>query len=119
MSDNRLGREAHHETSNLSLEKTTDSQLQLNTTQYPTVSEHDLEKANGSTNNDTTTPLQDSPTISTKSDAAAGTQPEITYPEGGLQAWLVVLGSFSGMLASFGLMNVSDSLSSQPLNGRC
>lgn len=28
-----------------------------------------------------------------------------TYPEGGLRAWLVVLGSFSGMLAGFGLMN--------------
>ncbi|KAF2664993.1 MFS general substrate transporter [Microthyrium microscopicum] len=27
------------------------------------------------------------------------------YPEGGLRAWLVVLGSFSGMLASFGFMN--------------
>ena len=29
----------------------------------------------------------------------------ITYPEGGLRAYLVVLGSFSGMVASFGLMN--------------
>ncbi|MCJ1430015.1 hypothetical protein MMC29_007930 [Sticta canariensis] len=27
------------------------------------------------------------------------------YPEGGLRAWLVVLGSFSAMVASFGLMN--------------
>ena len=27
------------------------------------------------------------------------------YPEGGLRAWLVVLGSFSGMTASFGIMN--------------
>jgi hypothetical protein len=27
------------------------------------------------------------------------------YPEGGLRAWLVVLGSFCGMLASFGFMN--------------
>ena len=26
------------------------------------------------------------------------------YPEGGLRAWLVVLGSFCGMTASFGLM---------------
>ena len=32
-------------------------------------------------------------------------QPEATYPEGGLRAWLVVFGSFSGMLACFGLMN--------------
>ena len=29
----------------------------------------------------------------------------ITYPEGGLRAYLVVLGSFSSMVASFGLMN--------------
>src|SRR5258707_1145364 len=28
-----------------------------------------------------------------------------TYPEGGLKAWLVVVGSFSGMLACFGYMN--------------
>ena len=27
------------------------------------------------------------------------------YPEGGIRAWLVVYGSFSGMTASFGLMN--------------
>ena len=27
------------------------------------------------------------------------------YPEGGLEAWLVVLGSWSGMAASFGLVN--------------
>ncbi|PVI06648.1 MFS general substrate transporter [Periconia macrospinosa] len=30
---------------------------------------------------------------------------EHEYPEGGLAAWLVVLGSFSGMLAAFGMMN--------------
>ena len=30
---------------------------------------------------------------------------EIVYPEGGLQAWLVVLGSFCGMFAGFGYMN--------------
>ena len=28
-----------------------------------------------------------------------------TYPEGGLRAWLVVLGSFCGMVASLGIMN--------------
>ena len=27
------------------------------------------------------------------------------YPEGGLRAWLVILGSFSGMTASFGILN--------------
>ena len=30
---------------------------------------------------------------------------EITYPEGGLQAWLVVLGAFCGMVACAGFMN--------------
>lgn len=30
---------------------------------------------------------------------------EVVYPEGGLQAWLVVLGSFCGMVAGFGYMN--------------
>lgn len=34
---------------------------------------------------------------------------EVTYPEGGLQAWLVVLGSFCAMLAAFGMMNTSTS----------
>lgn len=30
---------------------------------------------------------------------------EQDYPEGGMQAWLVVFGSFTGMTAGFGLMN--------------
>lgn len=30
---------------------------------------------------------------------------EVTYPEGGLESWLVVLGSFMGLLASLGTMN--------------
>lgn len=32
-------------------------------------------------------------------------KPETTYPEGGLQAYSVVLGSFTGMTAAFGLVN--------------
>lgn len=32
---------------------------------------------------------------------------EAVYPEGGRQGWLVVLGSFCGMLSSFGFMNSS------------
>jgi len=39
---------------------------------------------------------------------------EVTYPEGGLKAWLVVLGSFSAMLAAFGMMNTSKPLTSYP-----
>lgn len=33
------------------------------------------------------------------------TKAEAIYPEGGLKAWLVVAGSFSGMTACFGYMN--------------
>ncbi|KAG6995708.1 riboflavin transporter MCH5 [Physcia stellaris] len=41
---------------------------------------------------------QQYPTIEGENDAKS-------YPEGGLRAWLVVVGSFSGMVASFGIMN--------------
>ncbi|KXL48313.1 MAG: hypothetical protein FE78DRAFT_105237 [Acidomyces sp. 'richmondensis'] len=34
-----------------------------------------------------------------------GQKSDVTYPEGGLKAWLVVFGSFSGMVAGFGYMN--------------
>jgi len=34
-----------------------------------------------------------------------------TYPEGGLQAWLVVLGAFCGLTASIGLYNSTGVLS--------
>ncbi|KAJ4366305.1 hypothetical protein N0V83_007941 [Neocucurbitaria cava] len=30
---------------------------------------------------------------------------EVTYPEGGLKAWLVVLGSFMGLVSALGMMN--------------
>ncbi|KAK5171155.1 uncharacterized protein LTR77_004299 [Saxophila tyrrhenica] len=36
---------------------------------------------------------------------ASSTKDEVTYPEGGTQAWLVVLGSFCGLVAGLGLMN--------------
>lgn len=32
-------------------------------------------------------------------------RPTETYPEGGLAAWLVVLGSFCGTFGAFGMMN--------------
>ncbi|KAF2753139.1 MFS general substrate transporter [Pseudovirgaria hyperparasitica] len=38
-------------------------------------------------------------------EVVGGPNDEITYPEGGLRAWLVVFGSFCGMFASFGMMN--------------
>lgn len=48
-----------------------------------------------------------SPPSSASSDASSelSASDEDVYPEGGTKAWLVVLGSFSGMLASFGMMN--------------
>lgn len=33
------------------------------------------------------------------------TEEEETYPEGGLQAWLIVFGSFAGLMASLGIAN--------------
>jgi hypothetical protein len=37
--------------------------------------------------------------------SSIGEQEEETYPEGGLQAWLVVLGSWTALFSSLGLMN--------------
>ncbi|KAL9021958.1 MAG: hypothetical protein Q9185_000829 [Variospora sp. 1 TL-2023] len=71
-----------------------------------TFSDRDLATASGSFHGSTPA-LHNAATASPKYAASlATTQPEVTYPEGGLQAWLVVLGSFSGMLAAFGLMNI-------------
>lgn len=106
MSDGRLGREAHNETSNLSLEKTLEEEPHLNVPPHHTHAErHCIIENLESSSNPTVPPQQDSPTILTKPEDSTGTEPEVTYPEGGLQAWLVVLGSFSGMLAAFGMMN--------------
>ena len=37
--------------------------------------------------------------------SAPNDEPVVTYPEGGLRAWLVVLGSFCAMLGAFGILN--------------
>ncbi len=106
MSDNRLGREAHNETSNLSLEKTTEAQQHINVEQAHVDSRRDFEKIGIGVFDHTTPSLPEEP--STSPTKAAEPRLEATYPEGGLQGWLVVLGSFSGMLAAFGQMNVSN-----------
>ncbi|KAI1098634.1 MFS general substrate transporter [Jackrogersella minutella] len=52
--------------------------------------------------------VQEYGTIAEKSNASTGHETLLgdeTYPEGGLEAWLVVLGSWCGLLASLGLMN--------------
>ncbi|KAL8899836.1 MAG: hypothetical protein Q9207_005990 [Kuettlingeria erythrocarpa] len=115
MSDDRLGREADNETSNLSLEKTTEAQQHSNVGQANVDSGRDLEKTdNGSFDHMTASLPQESSTSPTK---AAQSGREDTYPEGGLQGWLVVLGSFSGMLASFGQMNERSYLSMTEITG--
>lgn len=60
-------------------------------------------------------PVSEKQTASPKSDTATGhdeesasitsNDNEVTYPEGGLGAWSVVLGSFMGLVASLGMMN--------------
>ncbi|KAL9600812.1 MAG: hypothetical protein Q9219_002950 [cf. Caloplaca sp. 3 TL-2023] len=100
MGIDRLGREAHNETSNLSLEK---PEWIVGLGNDPS---RDIESANGSSNLAPSVSKEiDRPSNSKKSAALSDIPPEVTFPDGGLQAWLVVLGSFSGMLASFGLMN--------------
>lgn len=51
-------------------------------------------------------PLSDSEKSASSSDASTP-----IYPEGGLQAWLVVLGAFCGLAASIGLYNSTGVLS--------
>ena len=46
-----------------------------------------------------------SPSYPDGPDLSLALTPTHTYPEGGLAAWLVVFGSFAGMLAGFGVMN--------------
>ncbi|KAI4216488.1 MAG: hypothetical protein LQ351_000977 [Letrouitia transgressa] len=53
----------------------------------------------------TLTSTRESPPVASAVEEGHDAHAEVTYPEGGLRAWLVVLGSFCGMLASFGLMN--------------
>ncbi|KAF2839453.1 MFS general substrate transporter [Patellaria atrata CBS 101060] len=54
---------------------------------------------------DSNTSLSSSAPSQHYGDDGESQQEEVVYPEGGLQAWLVVLGSFLGMFACFGLMN--------------
>ncbi|KAL8694614.1 MAG: hypothetical protein Q9218_000796 [Villophora microphyllina] len=105
MSNDRLGREAQ-QTSSLSLATKDTGLSQPNEVR----SYDDFEKQPDNRLSITSTPpngREDPPSVSTKLEAChpESRHPEITYPEGGLRAWLVVLGSFSGMVAAFGMMN--------------
>ncbi|KAL8698591.1 MAG: hypothetical protein Q9224_001781 [Gallowayella concinna] len=112
MSDDSLGREAHYETSNLRHERTNDAQHDLydGSRRGPrrgADSDGELDKRHSNGITTPSTEEKDSPSapMKTKSNPPE-IQSEVTYPEGGLRAWLVVFGSFCGMLASFGLMNI-------------
>lgn len=73
------------------------------------VGDKDLEKTVVTLNGSTTSPSAVEHDVEALS-PAHGSPDEVTYPEGGLQAYLVVLGSFSGMVAAFGLMNTVGTL---------
>lgn len=63
-------------------------------------SSEELEESSGSDN------IHPSPTKSSSSSSNNNIDPHgAFYPEGGTRAWLVVLGSFSGMVAALGIMN--------------
>ncbi|KAI4167520.1 MAG: hypothetical protein LQ343_007152 [Gyalolechia ehrenbergii] len=104
MSNNRLGREAHNETSNLSLGNSEHLQPQSDVARQNTDPDRDLENVNGFSDA-MISPTKDSSSKVTKAGSSSDAQADVTYPDGGWPAWLIVLGSFSGMLASFGLMN--------------
>lgn len=61
--------------------------------------EEDSEESSGGDN------IHPSPTKSSSSSNNNISPHEEFYPEGGTRAWLVVLGSFSGMVAALGIMN--------------
>ncbi|KAL9000244.1 MAG: hypothetical protein Q9169_001146 [Polycauliona sp. 2 TL-2023] len=110
MRNGGLGREAHHENPNLSQDNahtvppTVNGDSQMHAETYGIVKPVSTYRSHGSI----TSEKDESPCVPSKprSDINA-TEPhaETTFPEGGLRAWLVVVGSFCGMLASFGLMN--------------
>lgn len=62
-------------------------------------SSEELEESSGGDN------IHPTPTKSSSSSSSSISPHEEFYPEGGTRAWLVVLGSFSGMVAALGIMN--------------
>ncbi|MCJ1378914.1 hypothetical protein MMC17_002013 [Xylographa soralifera] len=67
---------------------------------HPNDQDHDLEKGRQQSPASSILPPKGTPGQVLEPEAE-----EVTYPEGGFQAWLVVFGSFCGMLAAFGLAN--------------
>ncbi|KAG5932023.1 hypothetical protein E4U53_001520 [Claviceps sorghi] len=68
---------------------------------------HMLEKdiSDGSDHDSRTCGLQSNDELAREATAASSTSREETYPEGGLRAWLVVLGSWFALMSAMGLMN--------------
>lgn len=52
-------------------------------------------------------PEDDVPQPLTTQPGALPVQPDLTYPEGGIQGWLVVLGSFCASFSVFGVINTA------------
>ena len=105
MSHYQRGREARNETSNTSLASSEPERVHIT----PSKDIGDAERASGRfhiSQDDTPCTEHEPPlALPVPSLSCTDTTLEVTYPEGGCRAWLVVLGSFCGMLASFGLMN--------------
>ncbi|KAL8778022.1 MAG: hypothetical protein Q9194_002235 [Teloschistes cf. exilis] len=111
IAEKTLGWEAR-QTSSLSLATKEDKGLFPQPNEVPSYGDSKRQPDDGSVSNASTPPNISKegvdPSGSTTTTAACHPepqQPEVTFPEGGLRAWLVVLGSFSGMVAGFGLMN--------------
>jgi MFS family permease len=64
----------------------------------PTADAPVSEKSTESPKNRTATGDEENPSVASDND-------NVTYPEGGLEAWLVILGSFMGLVAALGCMN--------------
>ena len=85
-----------------SLNPTTSPQVAASgpTAQWPACQSQDSASLAGADGNDSNASSEADPT------PPVTNKHEVTYPEGGLKAWLVVLGSFCGMTAGFGYMNL-------------
>ena len=105
MTSNEVGKEAHDETSIASPCHTANASESTTRRNSDFDLEKNLASVQGSSSNTLNLSEKDVPTACPTGTTDDDTMQETSYPEGGSEAWLVVLGSFCGMLASFGLMN--------------
>ncbi|KAI4165900.1 MAG: hypothetical protein LQ342_000331 [Letrouitia transgressa] len=107
MSDDRLPEGTSTDTSKYTLETGIAEGRSTSHSHDRCSHETDMEEKPSRTycSSNTLTSTRESPPVASAAEESHDTHSEVTYPEGGLRAWLVVLGSFCGMLASFGLVN--------------